>query len=538
MTAIPNNKKIVILGGGTNTYISNHLALSAPAYGTTAIELAKKFKIHSENKMDVQLILTKMASSGIDCAKVRNELKDCNNEILELSSIPNRNETQEKLLQSRYPYKSRLENYLGSFEGLNPDTPEEVESIVDKLIADPDTRVIIFNVAMVDYRPEQLLEERSDWESVWNQPFKNKFGKYEGRLSTSEHPEILLEMYAADKIIQKIRKERKDILLVGFKTTCGATKEEQFLKGLKLCKDASANIVFVNDVDKNRINNLNNLLKEKENLESILPLQHSISINLSTIEKEIQALQNNGLVTPEESSYWYNTRDEALDSLVQMVVDRSHLHFTRSTVIDSETISWDSEEIPNVLRDVVNHCVAQGAYKTFTIGDSIGTKGSVGHFAYKVNETTFLTSKRKSNFNELDKIGLVKVVTDGPDHIYAYGAKPSVGGQSQRIIFDMYPHLDCILHFHSPLRQEYRNEFSIKSQFEVECGSHECGQNTAQGLNEYVLDNGQKVYAVHLDHHGPNIVFSKETDSNSLIRFVEKYFDMSKKTTGLSAELI
>ena len=279
-------------------------------------------------------------------------------------------------------------------------------------------------------------------------------------------------------------------------------------------------------------------MKEKENLESILPLQHSISINLSTIEKEIQALQNNGLVTPEESSYWYNTRNEALDDLVQMVLDRSHLHFTRSTVVDSETISWDSEEIPNVLREVVDHCVAQGAYKTFTIGDSKGTKGSVGHFAYKVNPTTFLTSKRKSNFNELDKIGLVKVITDGPDHIYAYGAKPSVGGQSQRIIFDMYPELDCILHFHSPLRQEYRNEFSTKSQFEVECGSHECGQNTAQGLAEYILDNDQKVYAVHLDHHGPNIVFSKATDSSALIRFVEKYFDMSKKTTGLSGELI
>ena len=33
-------KKISILGGGTNTYISNHLALSAPAYGTTAKTLA------------------------------------------------------------------------------------------------------------------------------------------------------------------------------------------------------------------------------------------------------------------------------------------------------------------------------------------------------------------------------------------------------------------------------------------------------------------------------------------------------------------
>ena len=489
--SLPNNKKIVILGGGTNTYISNHLALSAPAYGTTAIKLEEKFRQHSENKMDVNLYLTKMAHP--DC-------KDA------------------------------------------PDTPEDIEALVDKLVADPDTRVIIFNVAMVDYKPEWLYTQEEDDYEIRQQHITNYFGKYAKRLNTSALPNPHLELTVQNKIIQKIRKERKDILLVGFKTTCGATKEEQYNKGLKLCKDSSANIVFVNDVDKDRIRNLNSSLENRKilsNIKSSSEMETSyITEGIKEAEELIEGLQNNGLVTPEESSYWYNTRDEALDALVQMVLDRSHLHFTRSTVIDSETISWDSEEIPNVLRDVVNHCVAQGAYKTFTIGDSIGTKGSVGHFAYKVNETTFLTSKRKSNFNELDKIGLVKVVTDGPDHIYAYGAKPSVGGQSQRIIFDMYPHLDCILHFHSPLRQEYRNEFSIKSQFEVECGSHECGQNTAQGLNEYVLDNGQKVYAVHLDHHGPNIVFSKETDSNSLIRFVEKYFDMSKKTTGLSAELI
>lgn len=312
MSTLPSKKRIAIIGGGTNTYISNHLALSAPAYGTTAEKLALKFDIHPENKMEVDLYLTKMASRGT-------------------SDI---------------------------------DTPEDVEVLVEKLIADPDTRVIIFNVAMVDYKPTSLFTlENNSYDAFDTHEITDKFGKYVRRLNTSKLSEVCLELSVQNKIINKIRKERKDILLVGFKTTCGDTKEEQFQKGLKLCKDASANIVFVNDVDKNRINNLNNLLKEKENLESILPLQHSISINLSTIEKEIQALQNNGLVTPEESSYWYNTRDEALDALVQMVLDRSHLHFTRSTVVDSETVSWDSELIPETFKTIFDFVRGAGAYK-------------------------------------------------------------------------------------------------------------------------------------------------------------------------------
>ena len=288
------NKNIIILGGGTNTYISNHLALSAPAYGTTARILANRFKEHPENKMDVELILTKMAR-------------------------------------------------IGRFRNNSPDTPEDIEALVDKLVADPNTRVIIFNVAMVDYKPVNLFKERAgiansieddDWITV-----KNTFGKYEGRLSTSEHPELILELSVQDKIIQKIRKERKDILLVGFKTTCGATKEEQFQKGFKLCKDASANIVFVNDVDKDRIeciDMINQLLKSYEDhIPSLHPamqifkqtakfiniMQEAESTEKEALIKLRDSFQNNGLVTPEESSYWYNTRDEALDALVQMVLD-------------------------------------------------------------------------------------------------------------------------------------------------------------------------------------------------------------------------
>lgn len=288
-----NNKKIAILGGGTNTYISNHLALSAPAYGTTARILANKFKEHPENKMDVELILTKMAR-------------------------------------------------IGRFRNNSPDTPEDVEALVDKLVADPDTRVIIFNVAMVDYKPVKLFKERiglrnsidDDWITV-----RDKFGKYEGRLNTSDNPELILDLTIQDKIIQKIRKERKDILLVGFKTTCGATKEEQYNKGLKLCKDASANIVFVNDVDKDRIeciDMINQLLKSYEDhIPSLHPamqifkqtakfiniMQEAESAEKEALIKLRDSFQNNGLVTPEESSYWYDTRDEALDALVQMVLD-------------------------------------------------------------------------------------------------------------------------------------------------------------------------------------------------------------------------
>lgn len=35
-----NKKEIAIVGGGTVSYLRNHLALSAPAYGKTACQLA------------------------------------------------------------------------------------------------------------------------------------------------------------------------------------------------------------------------------------------------------------------------------------------------------------------------------------------------------------------------------------------------------------------------------------------------------------------------------------------------------------------
>lgn len=49
--------KVVIIGGGTFNHVSCHLSLAAPAFGTTARQLAKMYQGH----MAVDLVLTKMA---------------------------------------------------------------------------------------------------------------------------------------------------------------------------------------------------------------------------------------------------------------------------------------------------------------------------------------------------------------------------------------------------------------------------------------------------------------------------------------------
>jgi hypothetical protein len=121
---------------------------------------------------------------------------------------------------------------------------------------------------------------------------------------------------------------------------------------------------------------------------------------------------------------------------------------------------------------------------------------------------------------------LVRVVTDGPDNVIAYGSKPSVGGQSQRIVFDEHKGENCIVHFHCPIKPG--SNVPIVSQREYECGSHECGQNTSRGLE--VVDDGIK--AVYLDNHGPNIVFNDGKDARGVQDFISDNFDLSKKTGG------
>jgi ribulose-5-phosphate 4-epimerase/fuculose-1-phosphate aldolase len=416
-------KKCLILGGGTMSHIGAHLALTAPAYGKTARQISEIFPLRCKEKLETHLVTTKMAT-------------DLN---------------------------------VNTYWDKDLDTIDDVSELVDKIVKDLSVKIVFFNIAMVDFNfklKNPCAISVSDPKSFRLQ----SDNEYEGTLIPNE------------KIIKRIRKDRKDIFLIGFKATAGATPHEQFLKGLKLCKESSCNLVLANDV----------------------------------------VTRNNMIITPEEAVYSeMKNRSLVLTHLIDMAIQRSHLTFTRSTVVSGEDVPWRSKEVPETLREVIDYCIERGAYKAFR-------GATVGHFAVKLDETTFLTSKRKTNFNNIYENGLVKIKTDKPDHVLAYGSKPSVGGQSQRIIFKENPDYNCIVHFHCPLKPNRIDDISIMSQKEYECGSHECGQNTALGLKKH-----GNFSAVHLDNHGPNIVFnSDEVSEEEIINFIEANWDLKKKSGG------
>ncbi len=413
-------KLVHIIGGGTVSHVRNHLALCVPAYGTTARRLTELSRAQSD-AMDVVLHLTKMADVSSDI-----------------------------------------------------ETNDDLKRLVLALVDDMKTKIVFWNPAVADFNGA-IGEVRS--------------GKYAERLRTSGPDGTALSydllLTPADKLVDLIRnggegrQSRKDIFLVSFKTTAGASPEEQYRAGLNMLKRSSSNLVLANDT----------------------------------------VTRLNMVIVPEEASYHVTTdRDEALKGLVEMAYLRSHLTFTRSTVVAGEPVPWASDLVPATLRSVVDFCILQGAYKRF--------RGvTAGHFAVKVDDTTFLTSRRKTDFNDMKHVGLVKVKTDGPDSVIAYGSKPSVGGQSQRIVFTEHPDADCIVHFHCPIKPG--SLVPTVSQREYECGSHQCGQNTSRGLKKF-----GNLSAVYLKDHGPNIVFSKSVDPNEVIAFIEENFDLEAKTGG------
>ena len=417
---------IHVLGGGTFSHVRSHLALAAPAFGGTARYIAAKyFRVgaHDDGSGVKKIAMTHGAKLHLT------KMADPDSKIV---------------------------------------TNDDVAALLDTLIADPATRVIYFNMALCDFDGE-IAGVAS--------------GKYAERLKTRDGEQVMV-LTPAEKLIGRIRKERKDIFVVGFKTTAGATSDEQYQAGLNLLKANSINLVVANDI----------------------------------------VTRNNMIIAPEETRYCETTeRGQVIDTLIEMVDQRSTNTFTRSTVVPGELYRFQTDlHIPDNLRRVVNHMVERGAYKPFR-------GATAGHFAVKLDDGRCLTSRRKTDYTQPGGLDLVEIEYDGFERVKAFGAKPSVGGQSQRIVFSEHPDLDCIVHAHIPLRENAPDAVPVAQQSPFECGSHQCGLNTSQNLRSF--DGG--IHAVMLDSHGPNIVFSRNVPAEEVIAFIERNFDLEAKTGGL-----
>lgn len=417
---MPVKGKAVIIGGGTVYHVRPHLALAAPAYGATARAMEGNLLAQG---WDLEVYLTKMAG------------------------------------------------------GQTLETNADIQRLIeDVILPDPEVKLVVMNAALCDFEGSILTPGYATM---------TPNGKDQPRLKSRGEGDSCHSMWLspAEKVIGRIRKERKDIFLVGFKTTASATREEQYRAGLKLLKDNSCNLVLANDVQS---------------------------------RKQM-------IITPEQAIYGEDvSRKAALMQLSEMATARANLKFTRSTVLEGNPVSWASPEVPTALRKVVDHMIARGAYKPF-LGKT------VGHFAVKIGEGQFLTSIRKSNFNELDKTGLVRVEAQDDDRVIAYGARPSVGGQSQRIIFREHEGYDCIFHAHIPLLPTPKDNIPVRPQWPYECGSHACGRQTSEGLKDF----GGGIKAVMLDKHGPNVVFNRDADPDQVIRFIEANWDLTASTDGI-----
>jgi len=108
------NKQIHIIGGGTVFHIRSHLGLIATAYGHTARTLGHILRWNFKPKMDIKLHLTKPALGMLT---------------------------------------PELDKDLFEREGITPnellETNEDISKLVDKLIADPLTKIIFFNAVVL-----------------------------------------------------------------------------------------------------------------------------------------------------------------------------------------------------------------------------------------------------------------------------------------------------------------------------------------------------------------------------------------------------
>lgn len=107
-------------------------------------------------------------------------------------------------------------------------TNDDVAACVDEMLKDPLVKAVVMNAAICDFEMDNPSPDP--------------------RLSSSKDYTVTLKGIQG-KILATIQQKRPDIVVVGFKTTYGATKVEQVAKAFASMAASKLDIVLANDLD-------------------------------------------------------------------------------------------------------------------------------------------------------------------------------------------------------------------------------------------------------------------------------------------------
>jgi hypothetical protein len=340
-------------------------------------------------------------------------------------------------------------------------TNKDVENYIDTLLLNKNIGTIVLNVAFCDFETLPI-------NGVEN-------GFHSDRLKT-ENGDINVTLTPTGKVIAKIRKQRPDIFLIGFKTTTNKTSDEQFSITLKMMKSVKCNLVLANDT----------------------------------------VTRNNMIITAEETIYGETTnRINVLNELAEMIIMRSNLTYNKSNFKEEPSVSM--MDMPENFRTVIQFLINNGGFI-----ENNGNGFTPGHFCWKDSYNSFYSSQRKANHNKVFEEGMSLVIVND-DIFYVFGErKASVGARSQWLILEENKGFDCIIHTHNPLKEGSLIPTTPQKPFQ--CGSLECGINTVSHMGDF-----GDIKAVYLEKHGANILFKSSDDPLKVIQFIVENIELWTK---------
>jgi len=475
--------KVYIVCGGTINHVAPHLALSAQAKGSVGLKIYQN------------LTKTKWSINWPESA-VKGGEKENPNKGVEFVLVP----TTMAFYECRDNISDEYLELLKSAGLKKLETHKHVKKLLKFLTNQEDTKGIVLPAAICDYKA-RIIKKISPNKMTLSQVVEFNPGKKAKRLKTSEG-NLSIEITPTEKLVHSIRRKRKDIFLVSFKTMAGESVERNYKTGLESLKKNKSNLVFINDI------------KNKYNM----------------------------IMTPEEFVYGFKDRNDAVIELSEMIWNRLNLSYHQTIVKGRERANLRQLEkdgnIPSNFNKVLSHLISSKAYKPFQViderksGPSKFKQITVGHFGCKVtgiDNFYRLSSVRTSNHNNVMTNGAIEIIAEEGKTITVSGGKPSVGEHTQRAMYDkLGAKADSIVHFHCPLKEGVTN-IPVRLQKPYQCGTDECAMNTRYGLGEVAPG----IYAVHLEGHGPNIAFSKDVPADDVTKFIDAHWDLSKKEDGL-----